>query len=257
MEVISINLFKVILKILFNQSKYLNMNKDISIMIELQRYWDNVLRGKSDIEKSEKSIQYWKDQIKAKSNEIAALENNIKNVKVTINEKENDLSERDEQIKKLEKRKDIIKNEKEMSALDHELTKFSTDKDILENELIALFDILEQKEEELIKLQTESAELEKQSLQDIKELEERINRFRDSVTENQNKFDSGTEQLSPQVKSKFLKLTKSQNGKAIAIISGENCGVCNCQLPYNLIQDALKDSVIVNCTNCGRFIYMA
>jgi uncharacterized protein len=231
------------------------MNKDISIMVELQRYWDNVLRGKSDIEKSEKSILYWKDQLKEKSNEISLLENNIRNIKVFINEKETELSEKDEQIKKLEKRKEIIKNEKEVTALEHEFTKIKSDKDNLENELINSFDSLSQKENDLKVIRVGIADIEKQSLLDIKELEDRINRFRESVKENQNKFDDNADQLSPAVMAKFLKLIKSQNGKAISLINGEICGVCNFQVPFNLIQDILKDSNIVNCTNCGRFLY--
>jgi uncharacterized protein len=231
------------------------MNKDITLMVELQRYWDNVLRGRSDIERSEKSIQHWNDQLKAKSNEILAMEGSLKNIKVSINEKETELSEKDEQIKKLEKRNDVIKNEKEINALEHEFIKIKTDKDSLENELINSFDFLKLKEDELIVLKTESAKSEKQSLLDIKELEERINRFLESISENQNKFDSNVDQLSAAVKTKFLKLIKSQNGKGIAIINEENCGVCNFQIPFNLIQDAIKESNIVNCTNCGRFLY--
>jgi predicted nucleic acid-binding Zn-ribbon protein len=231
------------------------MNKDITLMIELQRYWDNVLRCRGDIEKSEKSILHWKDQLKAKSDEILALEGNIKNIKVSINEKETELSEKDEQIKKLEKRKDVIKNEKEVTALEHEFIKIKTDKDNLENELINLFDYLKQKEDELKVFKIESAESEKQSLLDIKELEDRINRFQVSISENQNKFDSNIDQLSAAVKTRFSKLIKSQNGKGIAIITGENCGVCNFQIPFNLIQDALKESNIVNCSNCGKFLY--
>jgi uncharacterized protein len=248
-------LIAAFIKIIIYKIDYLNMNKDISIMIELQRYWDNVLRGKSDIEKSEKSVLYWKDQLKQKSDEIFSLENNIKNIKVSIKEKETELYGIDEQIKKLERRKEIIKNEKEVNALEHEFNKIKSDKDNLENELINLFDYLKQREDELKILKVEFANTEKQSLLDIKELEDRIIRFSESVQENQHKFDGNADQLSPAIKTKFLKLIKSQNGKAIALLDGEICGVCNFQVPFNLIQDALKESNIVNCSNCGRYLY--
>lgn len=231
------------------------MNKDITIMIELQKFWDNILRGKTEIEKSNKSILYWKDQLKKNSDEILILETNIKNIKIRIKEKENELAEKDAQIKKLEKRKDVIKNEKEVIALEHEFSKVKSDKDTLEDELINLFDLIKQKEDELKILQAESIESEKQSLSDIQGLEERIIRFQESINENQNKFDDKVDQLSPVVKTKFMKLTKSHNGIAVSKIDGEICGACNFQVPFNLIQDALKESKIVNCTNCGRFLY--
>ncbi len=231
------------------------MNKDISIMIELQRYWDNILKGRSDIEKCEKSILFWKDRIKQKAGEILIMENIIKNIKVSTKNKETELSEIDEKMRKLEKRKEVIKNEKEMTALEHELNKIISDKDAIEEVLINAFDDLGQKETELNSQRAELREAEKQSIYDIKELEEKLKRFQESVRENQDFFDSNVSRLSPAVSTRFLKLIKSQNGKAIASISGEICGACNFQIPFNLIQDSLKESSIVTCTNCGRFLY--
>jgi uncharacterized protein len=232
------------------------MNKDISVMIELQKYWDNVLKGKSDIDRNEKSILYWNDQIKNESSQILSLENHIKNIKISIKEKETELAERDEHIKKLEKRKEIIKNEKELTALEHEFNKTKSDKDNLENDLINSFDQLKQKEDDLIESKTAFGKTEKQALFDIEKLENEIKEFRTIIDQNQINLDSNSDRLSPAVKTRFLKLIKSQNGKAIAAINGEICSVCNFQIPFNLIQDALKESGIVNCTNCGRFLYI-
>lgn len=233
------------------------MNKDIKLMIELQRYWDNILRGRNDIEKSEKSILHWKKQVDEKAKELSKLEEKIKETKVIIKQKEIELSENDEQIKKLNKRRDIVKNEKEMTAIDHEFANVKSVKDNLEGELINLFDFLGDKESEVVNRKTELNDIEKQSLKDIADLKERINHINSLIDENQQHFDESVNNLSPETKMRFLKLIKSQNGKAIAIIEREICGVCNFQIPFNLIQDVLKDNNIVNCTNCGRFLYIA
>lgn len=232
------------------------MNKDIKVMIELQRYWDNVLRGRNDIEKSEKSILHWKKQVDEKAKELSQIEEKIKETKVIIKQKEIELSENDEQIKKLNKRRDIVKNEKEMTAIDHEFANVKSLKDNLESELINLFDFLGDKESEVVKLKTELNEVEKQSLKDITDLKGKISHFNSLIDENQQHFDESINNMSPETKMRFLKLIKSQNGKAIAMIEGEICGVCNFQIPFNIIQDVLKDNNIVNCTNCGRFLYI-
>jgi uncharacterized protein len=231
------------------------MNKDIKIMIELQQYMDNILRGKNDIEKNEKSILYWKKELEDKTKKILVIEENIKELKITIKQKEMDLSEKDGQLKKLEKRKDIVKNEKEMTALEHEYSKTKSDKDILENDILDLMEPIEQKQSTVSVLKTELNVFTKQYSLDIKNLEDKIDDFKKLIKENQQNFDGCTEQLSPSVKTKFLKIIKSQNGKAISSISGENCSICNCQVPFNIIQDLLKENIIVNCTNCGRFLY--
>lgn len=233
------------------------MNKDIKLMIELQRYWDNVLRGRNDIEKSEKSILHWKRQVDEKAKELSLLEEKIKETKVIIKQKEIELSENDEQIKKLNKRRDIVKNEKEMTAIDHEFANVKSTKDNLESELINLFDFLGDKESEVVNRKTELNDVEMQSLKDITDLKERISHFNSLIDENQQRFDESVNNLSPETKMRFLKLIKSQNGKAIAMIEKEICGVCNFQIPFNLIQDVLKDNNIVNCTNCGRFLFIA
>ena len=232
------------------------MNKDIKVMIELQRYWDNVLRGRNGIEKSEKSILHWKKQVYEKAKELSQIEEKIKETKVIIKQKEIELSENDEQIKKLNKRRDIVKNEKEMTAIDHEFANVKSLKDNLESELINLFDFLGDKESEVVKLKTELNEVEKQSLKDITDLKGKISHFNSLIDENQQHFDESINNMSPETKMRFLKLIKSQNGKAIAMIEGEICGVCNFQIPFNIIQDVLKDNNIVNCTNCGRFLYI-
>ncbi len=42
------------------------MNSDIARMIELQRYWDTVLRCREDIEKSANSISFWEKAAQGK-----------------------------------------------------------------------------------------------------------------------------------------------------------------------------------------------
>ena len=224
-------------------------------MIELQQYWDSILQARSGIERKEKSILYWKDQVEEKSKEVSAIEEEIKRTKVDAKRKELDLSEKDEQIKKLDHRKDIIKNDKEMTALNHEIEKVRSDKDSLETGILEMYDSIEQKENTASALKAGLDELEKQAVKDIKGLEEEIAGFRELIDEKQGKIDGSVENLSPMIRTKFVKLLKSQNGKGIASIEGENCGACNFQIPFNLIQDALKENNVVTCTNCGRFLY--
>ncbi len=224
-------------------------------MIELQKYWDNILHFTNDIAKSKKSILHRKKQVEDKSKEIFSIGERIKELKLIAKEKEMELSGREEQLKKLEKRKDIVKNEKEVTALGHEYDKANSDRGNLENELIEIYDSLEQNEKNIAALKAEYNNIEKQTTLDIKELEEIINRSEKLITENQQSFDGSVDLLSPAVKTKFLKLIKSQNGKAIGVIEGEICSACNFQIPFNLIQDASKENNFVNCTNCGRFLY--
>jgi uncharacterized protein len=231
------------------------MNKDISVMIELQRLWDGISRCHNDIEKDRKSILYWETQLNEKIKEFNIFEEATRHIKSSAKQKEVELSSMDEQLKRLDKRRDILTNEKEMKALDHEVAKIKEDKDNIENALIESFDIIEKRDSEIIEHKNVIADMNAQTSSDIKELNERIERFIHSAEENQKKFDILAEDMSPSVKSRFLKLIKSQNGTAIAPLQGNNCGSCKTEITFSLVQDAAKENSVVICSNCGRFIY--
>lgn len=233
------------------------MIDDIRIMIELQEIWDNVLKSRSDYERSGKRISDLEANIKNAEKEILADQKNIKELKSRIKEQEIELAGKDEQVKKLEARRNMLKTDREAEALKNELQKASSDKSCLEDNLIVLFDELEQKEKELEKKSTESEESKKIADQDIIKLGEKIRLLKGSAEENEKIFNEKAHSLSPDVRAKFLKLIKSSTGRAIAPVEGEICTSCNFRIPAHLVSEVLKASRAINCTNCGRFIYNA
>jgi len=231
------------------------MNKDISLMIELQKYWDSVLQERNISTKNQASIVRINNDIKIKSKETNDLEDEIKNLKIKVNQNEVGLSEAEDHLKKLEIKKDAVKTEKEVNAVEHEFIKARSDKEKFEENLISLYDKIEAKEKLYVSIKTELDELGKKSATDIAELDKTIIKSQNLEKENKQKFEDKVPELSPNIKSRFLKFINSQNGKGIARIEGEICGACNFQIPFNLIQDLSKDNNIVTCTNCGRYIY--
>ncbi len=231
------------------------MNKDIEIMIELQRYWDNVIRARESIERNKESISFWGKELHNKKQKLDTLEEEIKKLKVTVNRKEVDLSDREEHVKKLEVKRDAVKTEKESTAINHEFEKIKTDIGAIEEEIIVMLDTIGEQEKLFTSLQDEFQNQEEQSAEDINGLKEKINLSEKALEENQKKFNELIDELSPNIKSRFLKLVKSQNGKGIAKLEGEICGACNFQIPFYLVQDISKKDSVIMCTNCGRFLY--
>ena len=234
------------------------MNKDIETMIELQRCWDNVLRAVNEIEKAKNSIGKLHKELDEKKKSYTDLESEIKNTKMEIKQKEVDLAEKDEKAKKLESRRNNLKTEKELAALKKELENLNSERGTLEEKLIELFDNLEEKQSALKINEGELAGLSKQAGEQIKNLEDRIGNFTASHDENKNSFDALIGNLPPAVSSRFIRYAQSGNGKGISLIDRQDiCGGCNFKIPAHLAQEASKNDKIVNCTNCGRFIYRA
>lgn len=231
------------------------MNKDISIMIELQRYWSNVLNGKNEIERCKNSIQFWMNKVKDKEREISDLELRVRNLKGIIKQKEIDIAEKGNKLRNIGDKKKFIKTEREMSAIENESLLINKEKELIEEETLVLMDELDEKIKSSQVTTEELHEIAAQAEKDISVINERIGRFELLIKENTKNFDDSIGRLSPGVRSRFQKFTASANGLALAKIEGENCSGCNVQIPLQLIADASRDDKIVNCTNCGRFIY--
>jgi len=231
------------------------MKSDIKIMIELQRYWQNILASQVSIERHNKNIVIWQDKIKKAELKSDKTGTEVKTLKQEIKKLELELETADEHIKKLEERRFLLKTEKEVEALENELNRIKEEDGELESNLIALMDDLDSKDTIFKQEEKEAAEMADQFIIDKKLIEEKIAGENQNIEKNQGFYDELQSQLSASVKSRFTKLLTSKNGLAIGVIDGEVCGSCNFQVPSQIALEASKNDQLVTCTNCGRYLY--
>jgi predicted nucleic acid-binding Zn-ribbon protein len=231
------------------------MNREITLMIELQQYWDTVLGIRSAIEKSERLIANCEEEHDKKLQAAITLENEILDEKRVIKEREIDLSEKDATVRKLEERKLMIRNEKELRALENEMDRINEERSGCEDELLALFDNVEEKEQQLQAMKRELEELGEKEKHTIGQLKKDIEENSIALDENRHKYDQILSQISPSSRSRFKKLAESGDGKAIVKLEDGICTGCHTTLPAREVLDASKDEMIISCTNCGRFVY--
>lgn len=231
------------------------MNKDIKIMIELQRYWQKIITEEKSIERNNKSINYWTSEQKNKKNDYEKTLSDIKSIKALIKSNELKLDELDIKLKKLEERRISIIKEKELNAVDHEMIIVKSDRGEIEEKLIMDMDSLDEMEKSSKTLLSELENLQKQVSNDISEIQKKIKESEFIISQNKEKYNDLLKALSPQVISKFDKMLKSKNGIAVSEVINNVCSGCNFEIPASLAVDAAKSDLIKNCTNCGRFIY--
>lgn len=231
------------------------MKNEISIMIELQHYWDNVLKSDSEVERCRKSIKTWELRLKEITVKVNSAEVEIKNIKLNLKKNELDLEETDTKIKKVEERINQLKSEREIEAQSNELIVLSDNKDKLEGIVLELLDKLETLENKLVNLKNELSESEKQTKEDIDGLNKKITENLKESDIFKNKYNELLTTLDPQSRSRFSKLISSKDGVAIARLNGETCSRCNFQVPSSIALSASTGKSIETCTNCGRFIY--
>lgn len=236
--------------------KYIaEMNNEIGIMIELQHFWDIVMKCELEIERSRKSIKTWESRLKELSIKLTSTDNHVKSLKLDLKKNELALEEADEKKKKLEQRLNQLKSEREIEAQNHEISVTNETKDKLESVILEILDHLERSEADLAILKSEFSESDEQIKNDIDSLNKKISDSAKEADVYRGKFDNLITSLSPSSKSRFSKLISSKDGVAIAKLNGEICSRCNFQIPSSLAVSASSGNRIEICTNCGRFIY--
>ena len=231
------------------------MKNEISIMVELQHFWDNVLKCDSEIERCRKSIKTWDARLKEISFKVSTSESEVKTLKMNLKKNELDLDEIDSKIKKVEERKNQLKSEREIEAQNNELIILNDSKDKLEGVVLDLLEKHEISEDKLVELKTQLSESETQTKTDIEALNKKIADNQKESESFKNKFNELIISLDPQIRSRFSKLISSKDGVAIAHLNGEICSRCNFQIPSSITLSASTGRSIETCTNCGRFIY--
>ena len=232
------------------------MNHTISLMLELQSIWDEHTGNKASAAKHENSIMFWRERMVNADKEVAALNEKIKQLSLFIKGREIELDEKDVHVRKLEARRSAIKTEKELAALEHELAGSMEEKGVIEEDLINAMDRLDLTRAEYDKKKIESEQIRLQADLDIKMLEGKIAECANRAGERLNHFNERSTGLPSEVKSKFFKLIQSKSGKAIARLSDNTCGECHTGIPVYMAIEASKNDRIIQCTNCGRFVYV-
>lgn len=231
------------------------MNNDISIMIELQHHWSSVVKIEAEKSRCGKSISTWETHLKNDRALYAKKENLLKSLHKKLKDSEGALADIESRLKKAEQRKDLLKSGREVEAHESEIIRLENEKERIEQEVLDFMEKSEASESELESLNEKLDETVKQTDSDIKSLNSKIEMLNKEISEVKNKFDLLAESLSPQIKSRFLKLLHSKDGIAIALLNGEICSHCNFQVPSSLATAVSKRESAEICTNCGRFIY--
>ncbi len=228
---------------------------DISLMLELQHFWKQVMADEAEINRSKKSISTWENHLKSDKDNLQKKESEYKSLQKKLREKEAALADIESRLKKTEERKDFLKSTREIETNESEIIRLENEKDLIEHEVLELMEKSEAFESKVNLLREKFEESAKQTALDISSLNSKIEKLNDEILKNKNNFNKLSENLSPKVKSRFLKLIESKDGIAITRLNGEICSHCNFQIPSFIATSVLKNASVEICTNCGRFIY--
>lgn len=224
-------------------------------MVELQQYWDKITASRAAIEKTNGRMGVQEKELNEIKKRHDSMGRANKELKSSLKQQELTLAEMEARIAKLEERKRIIHTEKELHALEKEIDVIKFDIGNLEEKILSLIDELDEKEKEYRTLEQTLEEKGRVLEAEKPKTAVETARHEDIIKVNLDAFNLLIEALNSRYRSKFLKMINSRDGKGVARVEGEICGYCNFKIPAFLAIEASKDDKVVNCTNCGKFIY--
>jgi predicted nucleic acid-binding Zn-ribbon protein len=231
------------------------MNKDIGIMIALQKHWDAMNEYIADNQDMIRMCENRDAEYASLLKKIDNQKQSIFNLKKNISEYDLELAALNIRLKKLIERRDGISNDKELNAIDKEISQVEASVSIIEENDLQLMTSLEESEKEIASLVSEQSVMENE-INNLKlKVKEKTFINDEKIANHRSLFDELMAGLSLLYKNKFEKLLNSKGGKAIAPVRSGICSNCNCKIPPHLALDVNSTEKVLSCTNCGRYIY--
>jgi len=231
------------------------LNEQLKYLIQLQALEDRkkaLLKEKEEIPKlkirKEREFQEFEAQYVMKKAELENLQKHHKDLEKEIAELERKLS------RCIQKEREVKTNEEYRALL--------KEQEYLKVEIV-------EKEDKVLECMERVEILSKEVKRLGKEVEERRSRLKQELTE----LDEATlsidakveavekaqkeikEKLDPQVRRRCESLMARQGGIAVAPVEKGICKVCHVSLPPQQFIELQKDTMVMNCPHCHRFIY--
>lgn len=167
---------------------------------------------------------------------------------------ERDLAEIEGQKKKVEERLMAIKTNKEYQAALHEI---ETIKGLIkgkEDLILEGMDAMEEAKAELKKSEVELSRSKAVFDEKKQQIEVELKAYLEEVDGQRQGRDSLMTQLAPDIQKEYQRLLQAKNGRAVAVVSYEQCMGCSMKIPAQIYNEVMLGKTIQFCPNCNRLL---
>lgn len=205
------------------------------------------------ISNENKRISDLETQREKRSSQFKALDEEIKNLKLTSMQLE--IESHQQKINRMKSQMDMVTNEKEQHALESQIILLQTELDELEKNYFTNLERLEAIEEEKIDIQN-YLEGSKSSLVEIKkDVEIETKKYQDVINGRLLRIQSLEEQCAPSLRSFYLELEKKFKPKRpVAYLIDKKCTECHMQVDSIFKASLEEGRSFETCPNCGRLL---
>jgi uncharacterized protein len=231
------------------------LKQDIETLVRLQEIESEIYRLQSVIQKVEKEKIVLAARRKEFETALSAHKLELAEIQQKCRDAEQEIKTVDARIIKSNETLRMVKTNKEYQVLLREVDDNKKRKDALENQLLEFYDQKEtaeirvrESEQQFLQLaeqiQSEQAEIDKKTVDDRELLEESLAQ--------QKKIG---QDLDPSLMTRFRKVSRMNQGQAVAQVRNESCMGCFMNVPPQLCIEVQRGNQLISCPQCSRILY--
>lgn len=186
---------------------------------------------------------------------LISLKQKFKDLDFLKKEKELDIQDLKKKIENIEKVLEKVRTNEEYKNLLREKARAEESIIELEDEIISLM-------EEMENLHREIKQKEDEAKVKFKDIDEKINQVKARKTELEGLLESLNREreavvktLKPQDYAQYENIKKRVKTKPISIVQDSSCTGCYMVIPPKIFSELLKTDKMLNCPNCGRYLF--
>ncbi len=198
-----------------------------------------------------------KDEIVESKNSLEKEKRTFQKSELSIKQLESEIEKEKGEIEKLQKQSVLVKKNDEYRALMNEIDFHNKKISDFETKEIEVWDIFEESKKEFKKYDKEFNIKEKSIKNEIIDLLELKKDIASEIEKMKEKRSKESDAVDKSILSKYDRLLlRGKGNPVVSLINETNCGNCHLKLlPQTLTDTRNKD--VVNCENCGHFLYEA
>lgn len=231
------------------------LKQDIETLVRLQEIESEIFRLQSVIQKVEKEKIVLAARRKEFETALSDHKLELEEIQQKCRDTEQEIKTVDDRIIKSNETLRMVKTNKEYQVLLREVDDNKKRKDALENQLLEFYDQKEtaemrvrESEQQFLQLaeqiKSEQAEIDKKTVDDRELLEESLAQ--------QKKIG---QDLDPSLMTRFRKVSRMNQGQAVAQVRNESCMGCFMNVPPQLCIEVQRGNQLISCPQCSRILY--
>jgi len=222
-----------------------------------------------ELQESDSAISKINARKKELPDKLARLESEISAMRKVVDEtrtrlddlqkrrsdKENRLKKEGDALRKAKDRLSEVKTNKEYQAVLKEIETLESINDRIESEIITVLEDVDRLKAEYQTIENDYRVNCEKHEEEKKQVEEDIALLDTKLADAQKRNQDVRRKLQPDLLKKYEMIKQLHKGLAVVSVWKEVCGGCHMNIPPQLYIEMQKNTEIIRCPNCSRFLY--